>query len=53
MKVEDINVDDILPDEKSCEYISVFNILYKKFMEVNPLRIRFDKVVGIRYLWWN
>ena len=47
MRVEDINVDNILLDEKSCENILVYNILYKKFMDAKPLRIRFDKVEGV------
>ena len=47
MKVEDVNVDNILLDEKSYEDISVYNISYKKFMDLKPLRIRFDKVNGV------
>ena len=43
MEVEDINVDNILLNEKSYENILVYNILYKKFMDAKPLRIRFDK----------
>ena len=46
-KVTDINVDNILLDQKSYENILVYNILYKKFMDEKPLRIRFDKVDGI------
>ena len=47
MKVDDINVDNILLDEKSYENILVSNILYKKFMDEKPLSIRFDKVDGV------
>ena len=47
MKVGDINVDRILLDKKSYENIFLFNILYKKYMDAKPLRIRFDKVDGI------
>ena len=47
MKVEDIDVGNILLDEKSYENILVYNILYKKFMDAKPLLIRFDKVDGI------
>ena len=47
MEVDDINVDRILLDEKSFKNILVYNILYKKFMDTKPLRIRFNKVDGI------
>ena len=57
MEVHDINVDRILLDEKSYKNILVYNILYKKFMDAKPFRIRFNKVDdiiklydGIRYL---
>ena len=57
IEVDDINVDRILSDEKSYENILVYNILYKKFMNAKPLRVRFNKVdgkiktyYGIRYL---
>ena len=43
----DINVDRILLDEKSYENILVYEILYKKIMDVKPLWIRFKKVDGI------
>ena len=45
LKVEDINVNDILLGEKSYENILVYNILYKKFMDAKALRISFDKVM--------
>ena len=41
MEVEDISADRILLDKKSYENILVYNILYKKFMDAKPLRIRF------------
>ena len=47
MKVEDINVNNILLDKKSYENILVYRILYKQFMDAKPLRIRFDKVNGL------
>ena len=47
IKVEDINVYNILLDGKSCANILVYSILYKKFMDAKPLRIRFDKIDGI------
>ena len=43
VEVDDINADRILLDEKSYENILVYNILYKKFMDAKPLRIRFNK----------
>ena len=47
MEVEDINVYNILLDEKSYKNILVYNILYKKILDAKPLRIRFDKGDGI------
>ena len=47
MEVEDINVARIFLDKKSYESISVYNILYQKFMDGKPLRIRFTKADGI------
>ena len=47
MKVEDIDVNNILLDEKSYENILVFNILYKKFIDAKSLCIRFNKVNGL------
>ena len=44
MKVEGINVQNILLEEKSYEIISVYNILYKEFMDTKLLRIRFNKL---------
>ena len=47
MKVEDINVNNILLDEKLYQNISFYNILCKKFIDAKPLRIRFEKVNGL------
>ena len=47
IKVEDINVYNILLDEKSYEDILVYNILYQKFIDAKSLRIMFDNVDGI------
>ena len=44
---EYINVDGVLLDEKSYKNILVYNILYKKFMDAKPFRIRFNKIDGI------
>ena len=44
MKVEDINFNNILLDERSYENVLVHNILYKKIMDGEPLCIRFHKV---------
>ena len=57
MKIGDINVNNILLDEKSYENIEVYNILYENVMDAKPLPIGFVKVNrlikiynGIRYL---
>ena len=47
MKVEDIDFDNILLDEKSYENTLVYNILYKTFMGAKSFRIKFDKVYGV------
>ena len=47
IEVEDINADGIFLDKKSYKNILVYNILHKRFMDVKPLCIRFDKVDGI------
>ena len=44
MKVENIDFDNILLDEKSYENISVYNILYETFMGAKPWRVKFDKL---------
>ena len=44
--VEDVNFN-ILLDEKSYESILIYDISYKTFMGVKPLRIRFDEVYGV------
>ena len=47
MDVDNINVDRILLDKKSYKNILVYDILNKKVIDANPLRIRFSKVDGI------
>ena len=47
MKVDDINVNNILLDEKLYQNILFYNILCKKFIDAPPLRIRFEKVNGL------
>ena len=46
IKIEDFYLDKILTDEKSCENILVYNILYRSLIDSRPLRIRFDKIDG-------
>ena len=46
IKFEDIGLDNILIDKKSCKYISVYNILCKTLFGVKPLPIRFNKIDG-------
>ena len=41
-----INFGNILLNEKLCENISVYNILYKSPTSPKPLRIRLDKTNG-------
>ena len=43
MKVEDINLENILLDKKLFQNILVYNSLYKKITNVKPWRICFDK----------
>ena len=43
----DIDFNDILLDEKLCENVSVYDILYKTSADSKPLRIRFDKIDGL------
>ena len=57
VKIEDIDFDNILTDEKLYENILVYNFSYKCLIDSKPLRIRFDKIDGfvraydgIRYL---
>ena len=47
MDVDNINVDRILLDKISYKNILVYDILNKKVIDANPLRIRFNKVDGI------
>ena len=46
IKIEDINLDNILIDEKSYENILVYNILYKTLIDAKLLRIRFNEIDG-------
>ena len=46
IKIEDLDLDNILIDEKSYENVLVFNIWYKSFINSKLLRIRFDKIDG-------
>ena len=43
-KIEDLNLDNILKDEKSYENILVYNISYKTLIDAKPLLIRFDEI---------
>ena len=45
IKIEDFNLGNILMNEKSF-IILVYDISYKTFFGVKPLRIRIDKVDG-------
>ena len=45
-KIEDFDLDNVLIDEKSYEYKSVYNISYKSLIDSKPLRIRFDYING-------
>ena len=44
IKFEDFDLDNILIDEKSYKYISVYNISCKTLIGAKPLGIKFDKV---------
>ena len=46
IKIEDIDINNILIDEKPHENILVCNISYKSLIDFKPLRIRFDKIGG-------
>ena len=39
VKVEDVDSDNILFDEKSCQKILIYGILYTTFMDAKPLCI--------------
>ena len=47
IRVEDIDFDNILLDEKLYQKILIYDISYKTFTCVKPLRIRFDEVYGV------
>ena len=44
IKVEELDLDYILIDEKSYESILVYNMSYKSFIDSKPLRISFNKI---------
>ena len=46
IKIEHLDLDNILIDEKSYEHILVYNISYRTLIDVKPSRIRFDKIDG-------
>ena len=43
IKLEDLDLDNILIYEKSHENILICDILYKTLFDAKPLRIRFNK----------
>ena len=46
MRFIDSDFNNILLDEKSCENLLIFNILYKTFMGKKQWRISFEKIDG-------
>ena len=46
MRFIDSDFNNILLDEKSCENLLIFNILYKTFMGKKQWRISFGKIDG-------
>ena len=46
IKLEDIDFDNILIDEKSLKNILIYDISYKTLIGLKPLRIRFGKIDG-------
>ena len=47
LKIEDLDFDSILLNEKSDENILIYNISYKTLTGTKPPRMRFDKVHGL------
>ena len=45
-KIKDLDLDNVLINEKSYDNILVYNISYKTLIDAKPLRIRFDKIDG-------
>ena len=43
IKLEDFHLDNFSINEKSHEYVFIYNILYKTLIDPKPLRIRYDK----------
>ena len=46
MRATDISSGDILLDEKKYKDILIYNISYKTFIGLTPLRSRFEEIVG-------
>ena len=46
IKLEDLDLDNILIGEKSKENILIYDISCKTLIDSKPLRIRFDKIDG-------
>ena len=46
IKIEDLDLDNILINEKSCKNVLLYNILYKTLIDSNSLRKKFDKIDG-------
>ena len=44
--VENVDIDNILIEEKSHKSILIYDISYKTLIGSKPLRIRFDKIDG-------
>ena len=43
IKLEDFHLDSFLIDEKSHEYVLIYNIIYKNLIDPKPSRIILDK----------
>ena len=46
VKLEYLDLDNILIDEKSHEYILIYGVSFKILIDPKPLQIRFDKIGG-------
>ena len=44
LKLEDVDIDNVLIDENSPENILIYHILYKTLIDSQPLHIRFNKI---------
>ena len=47
IKLEDLDIDNIITDEKSHENILIYDISYKTLTGLKPLRTRFNKIGGL------